>query len=427
MMKINKKFPGYHEFDPLIPVWCVTPDEGRCIHRFFDTSPFSPSQRYMAVLRLPQEERLPRPGEIAHVVLIDLHDGTEKTVAETMGWEPQMGANINWGATDCDLYFNDVDPETWEPFCVKLNPHTGEKKRLGGTVYRISPDGKHVISACMKRMRRTQYGYGVVVPDEYVPRNLGLRPDDGLYITDTDTGKCRILVSVSEVFEKAKIDKEKYKNIECYGFHCKYNAQGDRIMFSMRGFDITEHEPWNMLSDAMYFWIVTLRPDGSDIHIAVGPEEWHKGGHHTTWQPDGRRLSMNLAVDGNINGKRGRMYFMQVDYDGKNYGKIHETLLGSGHPTLHPNGRHILTDTYEWESGAAFGDGTVPLRFINITDGTEKTAVRVNVRNPAAQRNTVLRVDPHPAWSPDHRYAALNGFVNGTRRVFIADFHDILI
>jgi len=419
-MMISDKFPRYEEYGPIVPVWCVTPNEGRCIHRFFDTSPFSPSQRYMAVLRLPQEERLPEPGEKAQIVLIDLCEGTENIVAETMGWEPQMGANINWGATDDELYFNDVDPAGWKPFCVKINPATKRAKRLGGTIYRISPDGKHVISACMKRMRRTQHGYGVVVPDAYVPRNFGFRGDDGLYATNTDTGECKLLVSIKEIFEKADIDKEKYKNIECYGFHCKYNPQGDRIMFSMRGFERTETEPWNMLSNDMHFWIITMKPDGSDIHVAVGPEEWYKGGHHTTWQPDGKKLSMNLAVDGN-----NRMFFMEVEYDGKNYRKIHETLVGSGHPTLHPDGRHILTDTYEWES-MAFQDGTVPLRFIDIKDGAEKTAVRINIRNAAAKKATALRVDPHPAWSPDYRYAAFNGFVNGARRVFVADFKDLL-
>jgi len=419
-MIINDKFPRYKEYNPIVPVWCVTPNEGRCIHRFFDTSPFSPSMRYMAVLRLPQETRLPEPGEKARVVLIDLHEGTEKVAAETCGWETQMGANINWGATDSDLYFNDVDTDIWQPFCVKLNPLTGEKKRLGGTIYRISPDGKHIISACMKRMRRTQYGYGVIVPDEYVPRNIGFSADDGLYITNADTGECRLLASINGVFEKAGIDKNKYKDIECYGFHCKYNPQGDRIMFSMRGFPKKDYEPWNAMSNDTLFWVVTMKPDGSDMYVAVGPEEWHKGGHHTTWQPDGKRLSMNLAVDGG-----GRMFFMQVDYNGENYGKIHDTLMGSGHPTIHPDGRHIITDSYKYEP-VAFGDGTVPVRFIDIKTGAEKTAVRINIHNAAAEKESALRVDPHPAWAPDYRHAAFNGFVNGARRVFAADFTGLL-
>ena len=110
-MKINNNFPRYKKFNPLIPVSCVTPDKGGCIHRFFNTSPFSPSGRYMALLHFPQEKRLPKPGELAEVVLIDLNSGKETIIAETKGWETQMGANINWGSEDTELYFNDVDTD----------------------------------------------------------------------------------------------------------------------------------------------------------------------------------------------------------------------------------------------------------------------------------------------------------------------------
>lgn len=38
MKMMDKKFPKYIDFDPKVPVWCVTPDRPRCMHRFFDTS-----------------------------------------------------------------------------------------------------------------------------------------------------------------------------------------------------------------------------------------------------------------------------------------------------------------------------------------------------------------------------------------------------
>ena len=53
-------FPCVKEFSGVVPVWCVTPGEGRCIHRFFDTSPISPAGRYMALFRMPQEESTPK-------------------------------------------------------------------------------------------------------------------------------------------------------------------------------------------------------------------------------------------------------------------------------------------------------------------------------------------------------------------------------
>ncbi len=38
----------------------------------------------------------------------------------------------------------------------------------------------------------------------------------------------------------------------------------------------------------------------------------------------------------------------------------------------------------------------------------------------------VLRLDPHPAWSSDHRQICFNGAPEGRRQVFIAGLTDIL-
>jgi hypothetical protein len=421
-LMISEAFPSYTEFNPLVPVWCVTPGKGACIHRFFDTSPFSPSGRYLAVLRMPREDRVNIPGEAAEIIVIDLQTGEERVVAETRGWEVQLGANINWGNEDTSLFYNDVDTESWEPFCVRLNVQTGVKIRLEGSIYRISPDGKTIISASVDRMRRTQDGYGVVLPDARVPRNFGLSKDDGLYVTDTETGKRKLLVSIHDVFERAQpaIPRASYEHGECYGFHCKFNPQGDRLLFTMRWYQPGHDQPWNMIGQGLDYWVITMRPDGSDMAVAVGPEQWRKGGHHINWFPDGERLSMNLCIDGD-----NKLYLAQVHADGTNLRKIINELPGSGHPTVHPDGVHILTDAYEGEP-VSFGDGTVPLRWINVKEKTEKTIVRIRVGNPATAISSALRVDPHPAWDPEFKRIAFNGFVNGTRRVFVADLSSLI-
>ena len=120
---------------------------GRTIHRFFDTSPFSPSGHYLALFRFPREDRSPRPGETGEVILVDLLSGKERVVAQSRGYEMQLGANVQWGATDAELYFNDVDPVTWQAFAVQLDPLTGKSRRLEGTVFMVSPDGKQIVSS----------------------------------------------------------------------------------------------------------------------------------------------------------------------------------------------------------------------------------------------------------------------------------------
>jgi len=414
-------FPRYLEYDPLVPAWCVTPNRPGCLHRFFDTSPISPSGRYLAVFQMPFEDRQPNPGEAGSVCLIDLATGEDRVVAETCGWEPQMGANINWGASDHELYFNDIDISNWRPFAWKLDPLTGKRQRMQGTVYHASPDGKWLISANLTTMRKTQPGYGVRVPDETARRNVGPVEDDGFYLTNTSTGECRLLVSTRDIVEHANtpLGIDEASRSEIYGFHSKFNAQSDLLMLSLRWFPATDEARWNMFSvdfpSVRYAW-VTMRIDGSHMHCAVGPEQWDKGGHHATWFPDGRRISMNLPIDSEC------LRLVQVNSDGSELRKMRDDIVGSGHPTVHPDGIHVLTDTYTREP-LAFGDGTIPLRWIDLTSGREQAIVRINAETSIA--DPVMRVDPHPAWDRTWRYVTFNGFVGGARRVFVADLSQL--
>jgi hypothetical protein len=415
-----------------------------------------------------------------------LETGEERVVAETQAWEPQMGANVNWGGSDHMLFFNDVDVSTWKPFAWRIDPLTGARLRMEGTVYHASPDGRWLISANMATMRITQPGYGVMIPKEHIRRNIGPATDDGFYLTDTQTGKSRLLLSIREIIEHAQppvvVDDPSHQEI--YGFHSKFNHQSNRLMMSLRWFPARARSWWDFyraafkthphavppvskigrflyllegrnpsrpfirelckrLSDfdhlrrrwlfatgrldwnafalayreVRYAW-VTSRLDGTSLHCAIGPEQWEKGGHHATWFPDGERISMNLDID-----RERCVRFVEGRADGSALRIMDRTAVGSGHPTVHPDGRHILTDTYDWDS-MAFGDGTVPLRWLDLAGGKEQTVVRINVRTPSD--DVVLRVDPHPAWDRTWRYVTFNAFVNGSRRVFIADMKSLL-
>ncbi|MBD3243376.1 MAG: hypothetical protein GF331_22490 [Chitinivibrionales bacterium] len=419
---MHSRFPRYNEFDPRVPVWCVTPERTGCMHRFFDTSPISPSGRYLAVLQFPQEQRRPAPGEQAQVVLVDLERDEDRVVATTHGWEGQMGANINWGGSDEELFFNDVDTASWTPFAWRLNVSTGEKVRLAGTVYHASPDGRWLVSANTATMRRTQPGYGVMIPEERMRWNVGLADDDGFYLTDAQSGACRLFASIRELMTQADppVWFDPDERIEVYGFHSKFSPRGDMLMLSLRWFPAADTPRWDLFThdcDAVRFAWIVVSLDKSVMHCAVGPEQWEKGGHHATWFPDSTHISMNLAID------RGCMRLVQVRPDGSRLRTMRDDIIGSGHPTVSPDGTHVLTDTYTCEP-SAFGDGTIPLRWIDLRTGAEQTLVRINTAQPSPHPD--MRVDPHPAWDRSGRYVTFNGFVGGTRRVFVADMSSLV-
>lgn len=422
-MIISDRFPRYEQFDPQVPVWCVTPTTGRTIHRFFYSSPFSPSGRYMALFRLPQEHRLPQPGEVGEVVLVDLQTAEERVVAQTRGWETQIGAHVQWGPDDNTILFNEVDTSTWQPFCVALNPFTAATRRLPRGIYQASPDGRKIACANLAAMRRTQNGYGVVVPDDVAPRNLGLSDSDGLYVTDVETGRSELLISIRDCVRRATPPSEfaDLDNYEFYGFHCRWNPQGTRLLFSIRGYPFDHPNRFHIIGDgpALKFDVYTMDNAAQKINLAVPARQWAKGGHHTNWRPDGQTLSMNLNIDGD------GMRFVKVNHDGSGMAKIFPHLPGSGHPTIHPNSRHILTDAYPSEP-VAFGDGTVPIRLIDLATEQQTTLIRIHTQTEEQTQCTALRVDPHPAWDHTYRFIAFNGFADGTRRVYVANLSTLV-
>lgn len=398
---VSESFTKYTDYDPAVPIYVVSSQ--RTLHRFFDTSPISPSGRYLALFRMPYEDRSPAPGDRGEVVLVDLKSGEERVLASSAGWETQVGANVQWGRSDAELYFNDVDTKSWKAFAVQMDPATGACRRLEGTVFMVSPDGGTLASHHLLKSRFAQVGYGVVVPDDRLARNIGPVASDGLYVTDTCTGRERMLVSLKTIYETAvpSIAIADPQNHEYYCFQAKWNPQGTRLLTTVQ---------WAPLAGgSRRRAVITMKADGSEIRTAVTAEQWGRGGHHVNWCPDGEHLSMNLDVDDERD-----LEIIRVRFDGSQMQTVFKP--GSGHPSFHPGGRYLVTDAYPKER-VAFGDGTVPIRLIDTQTGGCLLLARVYVSGTRGE----FRVDPHPAWDRTGRYLVFNGFAGGTRKVYIAD------
>ena len=416
---LDAHFPRYTAWDPAVPTWCVTPDLDRCIHRFHLSSPFSPSGRYLGLTRLPSENNYPKPGDAAEVVVVDLATGEQKIVAETIGWDTQLGAQVQWGSSDAELFFNDVNPETWMPYGIKMNPLSGATVKLDGTVYSVSPDGYWAASTCLRRIGATQAGYGVVVPAEGIPVNKGVVDDDGVYVTNTLSGATRMVASYKRIVDEAipQIDVSRYGPGDFYGFHVKFNAHSDRIMLVLRYMPEADGKRRPML--------ITMTREGEDIRVAIPASEWaDKGGNHPNWHPDGEHVFMNLNIDGD-----GEKY-VQAKFDGSDYRTFTSVPANRGHPSIHPGGRYMISDVYPREADA-FGDGSVPLHFVDLETHQRQTLLRMDsvtrYFDDDMNKAKEMRLDLHPAWDrSNYTRVAINGVLDGMRRVFVADLSDLV-
>lgn len=404
--------PQQEDIGKVLNVPIVKVVSGNIIHRFHDTSPISPSGRYIALFRLPFDDRYPKEGEAGQVVLVDLQTGEQKDVAQSYGWEMQVGANVQWGASDHELFFNQVDTSTWDVFTVKYDPLSGESVNIKGSTFMVSQNGKKIVSHNLINSVYAQSGYGVIVPEYLRTRNRGLSDNDGIFVTEISAGETKLIASIKRIFDEAvpSIGEFDPSMFEIYGFKAMWNPQMTRIMTCL----IIKPIEGGKRKVA----VVTMKPDGSDIRTAINTEQYAKGGHHMAWMPDGERFSMNLEVDGDKEG----LELITVKYDGSELTEVFAS--GSGHPSFNPSGApFIITDAYRHETRFAKKDGYVPLRLLNVATGKEWVLAQVKIPDV---EDSSFRLDPHPTWDRSGRYVIFNSYEDGSRGVYIADLKEVI-
>ena len=411
-LKKPVEFRPYRVGKTLCPVTSITPDDGFYIHTFYDVCPWSPSQRYVACLRMPTQDRPPEWRDQADVCIIDMENRTIQTVYSTSAYGMQTGAQVQWGRTDRFLYFNDkTEKAKGQATGIRLDWQSGKAEELAGPVYCVASDESAAISFNLDLINHTQAGYGcAVAPERRIKLSSHAPADQGLWYTDLKTNRTRLLLSLAEIYERMP-DKDAHKGLDFYLFHSKFNPQANRIMQVVR-----LHDPNKPSPNYAYPLLTTFARDGSDFRIAIPWQKWKLGGNHPNWLADGERILINLKID-NI------MRLCMVRYDGSDFHLVSKTILGSGHPAFEKSMRYIFTDAYTGEP-MTLPNGEAPLRLIDTQTDRETTVFNIFTLGHAA--DSILRLDPHPAWSRDGKKVCFNGAPDGRRQVFIADLGKLL-
>ena len=389
----------------------------RTTHRFFDSSAISPSGRYVCATRTRREGPADvTPGDVAEVVVYDLQKKRKDRFPvvyrrPTAAWDAQLGAQVQWGASDDDLYFNDVvgTRSDGAPIVrgVRSDWQRGRETRLPTPVYHVTRDGARAAAPRdLAALRMTQDGYGVVATPAQL-RHLESQKD-GVHVLDLRTNataflELSALVAAAELGERprAVAGGDARKGAECHRhvFHVKWNAKGTRLLVVVRA-----RGQGCPRGDANH--ALTVNPDGADVKVVA---TWLRDGNHPNWLEDGR-LSMNYE---------GKVCAFD-DVEGASCQVLSER--ASGHPVGVPGrGDLVVTDTYAKEH-AAFGleAGEAALRVLSGGDREAWLGV-FPVAALGTMPTDVWRCDAHPAFDLKGRRLALNVWVRGSRRVAVTD------
>ena len=389
----------------------------RTTHRFFDSSAISPSGRYVCATRTRREGPADvTPGDVAEVVVYDLQKKRKDRFPvvyrrPTAAWDAQLGAQVQWGASDDDLYFNDVvgTRSDGAPIVrgVRSDWQRGRETRLPTPVYHVTRDGARAAAPRdLAALRMTQDGYGVVATPAQL-RHLESQKD-GVHVLDLRTN-ATVFLELSALVAAAELDSrprtvaggDARRGAECHRhvFHVKWNAKGTRLLVVVRA-----RGHGCPRGDANH--ALTVDPDGADVKVVA---TWLRDGNHPNWLEDGR-LSMNYE---------GKVCAFD-DVEGASCQVLSER--ASGHPVGVPGrGDLVVTDTYAKEH-AAFGleAGEAALRVLSGGDREAWLGV-FPVAAFGTMPTDVWRCDAHPAFDVKGRRLALNVWVRGSRRVAVTD------
>ncbi len=252
-------------------------------HHFFgyighaQNIPWNGDGRYIVSLRTSFQNRMPKPGEPADVVLIDTRNGNRiLKIDESRAWNFQQGTMFYWNpsAPERELIFNDRDPVTHKVFTVVYDIVARKRVRefrFDDTPFGnsgVAQRGGYFLGLNYGRMARLRPVTGY--PGAFDWNSVEAAPaDDGVYIVEMATGTKRLLVSFANLARAADT-----KGRDLFINHTLWSRDDSRIYFYVRG-DFGSRERRVDIP-------MSIKPDGTGLtqhrHLGGHPE-WLDGTH----------------------------------------------------------------------------------------------------------------------------------------------------
>ncbi len=355
-------------------------------HHFFGyfghvrTIPWNASGRYLLALRSGFQDRMPRPGEAAEIVLLDTQKNYAATVVDrTRAWNFQQGTMLYWNpqAPETQFFFNDRDPRTNEVFCVLFDISKGEGgQRIAEYRYEdtaignggVAQRGGWFLGINYGRLARLRPVTGYPGAHDWTvdqPRNPA---NDGIFKVNVKTKEKQLLVSFQQLAEVLRARYADVDERELFINHTLWSRSDRRIFFFVRA-DFNDRPRQINVP-------FTMAADGSDLR----PLALHIGGH-PEWESDRRLI-----------GDHDRQ---QVLFDVEEQ-KIVGT-LGKPGTFPSPGGDIALSPTGEWFVN---GHGSQGKNYYTILRRADRAVART-IGFDQGGYSGELRIDPSPNWNRD--------------------------
>ena len=377
----------------------ISPVDGHYFFGYYDLQPFDSTGRYHLCHRVEFEDRIPEPDDKCTVGMIDLSNNQFIPFGETTAWNFQQGAMLQWFMDDNHVIYN-IRQDNKFKSCVQ-NIITGEKRILPMAIANLSKDCKKAVCVNFSRIYDFRPGYGYSgIPDPFADV---MAPDnDGIYIMDTITGSCRLVVTYDTI--RKQFPKLPYSEEKLLVNHITFNPSGDKYVFLLRNF------PGN---GSKWTTLLLVGDDKGNLHQMA---EYATHSHYH-WKNDNELLITSTRT---LENKKLGLYLFNDETGAYTYypDPDPDARLKDIHCLYSPNRRFISGDGYPHPDGYRW------IHFINM-ENNKDIILGKYYSYFSGREDLEYRCDLHARFDLTGRYLSFDSNHIGNRCVCLIDLSKI--
>jgi len=361
-------------------------DEGVCFFGYYDLSPINKNNEI--IFCSIKEERV--RGSLYAPLQIKLIDSFHKVinVGLTKAWNWQQGCMLQWlpGQENLIIY-NDYDDIT-DQYISKVVDTEGKLIRTYNIpINNVSKTGEYALSLNYDRLAKMRPDYGY-----FNRKNNELTADDndGIWYLDLKNGKTELIVTLEQLKNLSPSDTMEGTLHKVN--HIDINPSGTRFMFLHR---------W-VGPKGRFMRLITANPNGTELYILNG----NKMTSHSCWINDKDIISFCYVS------ARGNGYYRFIDQT-SDISLVSENLpKEDGHPSVGPNGRWMITDTYPDKAR---------MSWLILYDLQNDCLFKIGRFYHPLKYKGETRIDLHPKWGVDGNTLFFESGHEGRRCLYSID------
>ncbi len=363
----------------------ISPDDG--YHYFFgyyDLQPYDKTGKWHLAHRVQFADRLPTADDVCEIGVIDVAARRFIKVGETTAWNFQQGAFLNWFSENSVIYNTFIG----DKLCSVVKDLNGNTVReFLMPIASLSEDKKWALSINFARVYAFRPGYGyAAAKDEHADVNAPA--DDGVYLMDTQSGECELLLSYADLVTKCP--EPPYTDGKLVINHVTFNPSATKFIMLFRNF------PENGVNKRTQLLVI-----GRDKTVKKMTD--YQINSHYSWKNDGEFMIWSLLEEGK------GIYFFNAETGERK--RLNNEILDKDdiHCLFSPDHSCFIGDSYPYV------DGFRHIYKYNFADGSVEDLVKMKHDEPKIGD---IRCDLHARFHQDSKKVSFDSYCGDYRAIY---------